>query len=97
MVQKVFGIPPNNSMTNQTILQPDEQSHSYNSIVLFGIEHDLLQLNILVYAITDWIFGNTFISLTVTFLMETLLITLRSHFGQTNLSNKSLVDDRFLL
>jgi len=64
-------------------------------VLLCGVEYDLLLFEILLYSVVD-LAGNTPVSLLVTFIVGKLLKIIRAQWGQKNLSNKTLVDGRFL-
>ncbi|KNC46586.1 meckelin [Thecamonas trahens ATCC 50062] len=69
----------------------------FTNVTFYGLEFSLLLLNIMVYAITDVIFNNAFISALVTWLVEAGLGVLRRWMGAKNLTQKTLVDERFLI
>jgi len=62
-----------------------------------GNEGDLLLFNILTYSVCDIWFSNTAVSLLLTFLMEMIVVTIRRHYGQSNIASKTMVDERFLI
>ena len=67
------------------------------SSTFLGIEMDLLIHDILTYNIVSVVFNNNVgISIFLTYAMHLVRSSVRSWFGQRNLSEKSLIDSRFL-
>lgn len=92
--QKAFNVPPDVQQTSQSVLF-GVKLKELAKVLLSGVEYDLLLFDILVYSIVD-LAGNTTISLLVTFVVGKALKIIRAWRGQKNLSNKTLVDGRFL-
>jgi len=92
--QKAFNIPPDLRQSSQSILF-GAGLKDLAGILFLGVEYDLLLFNILVYSVVD-LASNTPISILVTFMVDKLLLIVRTWWGQKNLSTKTLVDSRFL-
>ena len=56
-----------------------------------------LPLSSCLRSIADLIFENVFVAVVLTYLVEVLLVAVRSHLGEANLVKKTLVDRRFLI
>ena len=74
----------------------DDPSYEFKRVFLMGIEYDLTLLLILWYSAMDLAFGNTFVSILMTYLLNRLVHAARFHWGKVNLSRKTLIDYRFL-
>ena len=64
---------------------------------MVGIERDWFIVSALYFAILDYMFSNTFVSVLVTYLTNLLVVALRGYFAKINIAAKSLVDEKFLL
>jgi hypothetical protein len=66
-------------------------------VMFRGVEWDLLIWDMLLYCLTDYLAGgNPVLAGLVTYLVARGVVLVRTQFGQTNIANKTLVDDRFL-
>jgi len=66
-------------------------------MLFLGIEYDLLIMNILTHAVFDIWTGNVAVALLMTYLVNGLFVTLRKRWGEINLANRTMIDDRFLM
>lgn len=62
-----------------------------------GIEYEIIVFLTAMYAVCDLAFDNTFVSILVVFLANRFISYFRKQWGQTNVSKKTLVDERFLI
>lgn len=62
-----------------------------------SLDYQNLILFILVFSLFDRITGNSIISIMITYMVEKLLKQLRDILSEKNLSNKTLIDERFLI
>jgi len=103
LLDRLMGNPPADiRMDNaKCIFYPDNKTwladNNFLRVVFLGIETDLWIHNVLTFNIFDLTVGNTSVSILMTYLMHLLLVWLRGAFGQANVANKTLVDDRFLI
>lgn len=67
-----------------------------SEVMFSGVEYDLLLFDILVYSLID-LAGNSMLSVVITYLVDLFICKIRQHYGQKNISQKNLVDERFLL
>lgn len=61
-----------------------------------GAEYDVMLFLILLYSLVD-LHRNTLLSAGVTFLVDYIITGIRAWGGKHNLSQKCLVDDKFLI
>lgn len=74
----------------------DDDGYLSATFLNLGVEFDLLIHDILTYNLASMVFNNVGISIFLTYAMHLLRTSIRSWFGKRNLSNKSLIDQRFL-
>ena len=80
----------------------DKSCESISSILFYGNELSLVIFEILCFLTFDLAFsgsfvGSYFISAAITFIIYRTLSLIRRSLGQRNLSQKTLIDDRFLI
>ena len=96
-VHRVLRVPPDlHGDTNYSLFYPDEE-YTYDNVLMYGHEQDLMLMNILMFTTADLWFGNTLLSAFLTFGLELLVMYLRASSGQTNMAHKTMVDERFLI
>lgn len=66
-------------------------------MLFYGIEYDLVIFDLLIFIMWDLIFHDVFIASLLTYIVAHSLIELRCSWGGKNISQKTLVDDRFLV
>jgi meckelin len=101
----VFHPPPLNERTQGTkgkvIFQPDKPwfggDDGWTCVTFLGHDYELLMHEILTFAVADIWFRNTWLSILCTFLMHHLVRIIREILGESNLSERTLVDQRFLI
>jgi hypothetical protein len=64
---------------------------------VYGNEDGMILFNILTYSVCDLWFGDTVISILLTYLLMEFIMLFRRSYGHDNLGSKTLVDSRFLL
>jgi len=102
-LDQIVGTPPADirSQNAKCVFYPDQKSwmfdHNFLYVTFMGIETDLVIHNILTFNIFDMAFSNVSISILGTYIMHLFFVWLRGSFGQGNLANKTLVDDKFLI
>ena len=74
----------------------DDDGYLSATFLNLGVEFDLLIHDILTYNLASMVFNNVGMSIFLTYAMHLLRTSIRSWFGKRNLSNKSLIDQRFL-
>ena len=95
-INRVLRVPPDFQGTAATLFLPDP-TRRYASVLLLGIEHQLLLLNVLTLAVMAmWTESATVAAATV-YLVDWAVSQTRAHLGERNLAKKSLVDERFLI
>lgn len=68
----------------------------FTRTLLLGIEHHLLILYVVTYAMFDIWFQSTYVSALVVALVDWLITAIRARWGRINISAKTLIDQRFL-
>ena len=96
-LQGLLKIPPDLFNSGRANIFYPSDAFSYIKVLAIGREMDLLLLNVISYCAFDLWFGNTMTSLLLCYLLDTLIMKLREHFGQQTISKHTLVDERFLI
>ena len=82
-------------------MQPDKAwfggDYGWTQTGFLGHDWELLTHEILTYSVCDLWFGNTSLSILLTFLSHHALRALRSYYGESNLASQTHVDARFLI
>eukprot|EP00474_Spongospora_subterranea_P003737 CRZ04195.1 hypothetical protein [Spongospora subterranea] len=94
--QRVLDIPPAIRQSNMTLFY-DDPNYKFTSLFLVGIEYQIVTFLAALYAVCDITFSNTFVSIMVVYAANQTLSYVRHHWGQINISKKTLVDERFLI
>lgn len=89
-------IPPEMGSKRVSIFLPDHK-FLFSKVLLLGIEMDLMIFNILTLSVFDLWLDNTSIAILLTYAVEQLMLSIRNHWGNQNVAEKTLVDDRFLI
>ena len=105
MVDRLFRAPPTGlgDTNSPTVLLPDAgfftvlADYNFTSCIFLGHDFDVFLFSALTYAVSDLWFDSAACSILITYLCWKLLVLTRSFFGERNLSNRTLVDDRFLI
>lgn len=96
ILSRLLRVPPDMSQSTQSIFRPATIS-ALASTLFYGQEYGLLVFFILLYSVVDVAGGNTPTAVLVTFLAHRAIEMIRASLGQRNITNKTLVDSRFLL
>lgn len=94
----LMGFPPVSDLA--TLQEPRffrDPGESFKRTSLIGLDMRLLVGNSLFFYVMHIIFNNVEIALFFTFLFEGLLRYIRNHFGEDNISKKTMIDERFLI
>jgi len=100
--ERLVGAMPNLSLEKNSLFYDDLMCKFKSQLMFVGLQYDMALLWILTFAFVDLVVlqsrgGNTVISVLVTYLLDALLLKIRGHFGERNLSRKTMIDDKFLL
>lgn len=99
-VDKAFGLPPDMSQLRHAQFFRDT-SMAWTQQLFAGYEMDFLIFNVLTFGVVNYGMsgqaGGTFIAALVTYLLQEVLIYARNFYGENNLAEKTLVDQRFLI
>jgi meckelin len=74
---------------------PDDTG--FSSVLLKGIEWHLIYFYIALFGLLDILMNSPIKAAVIIYSVDLILTTLRRHFGERNLSRKSLLDYKFLL
>jgi len=96
-VDRLLGTAPDLSVPDQPSVFVVDKEYEYCRVMFLGREYPLLLLNILCYSLVDLWFNSVAISILITYLLEMVLCYVRQAWGQTTLSRKTLIDERFLI
>ena len=75
----------------------DDPGFGFTSVLLCGIEPDLILFLVQLYAVCNLLFESVLVATLVCYVVDKLLCAFRSHWGQINIAKKTLLDDRFLI
>eukprot|EP00731_Ephydatia_muelleri_P007668 Em0004g6a len=95
LLEKVLGIELAGPVDTSFLY--NDTSFSFDSILFYGKEWMLLQLDILVFAVVDLVAQNYVLAAIVTLAISLVTKQVRDSAGSRNLSQKALIDNRFLL
>ncbi|KAH8065036.1 hypothetical protein JL722_1932 [Aureococcus anophagefferens] len=104
--ERVSFYPPPQSVRlagakGKVIFQPDKPwfggDNGWTSVTFLGHDYEFLIHEMLTFAVTDMWFRQTWLSILVVFLSHHGLRILRQVAGESNLSDRTLVDSRFLI
>ena len=95
---RLFNVPPIDMETFKgSPLFFRDPGFGYQKIILLGHEFSLLLFDISIYLMWDLIFENTFVAIFMTYISDKLIAWIRASWGEKNISQKTLIDDRFLV
>lgn len=69
----------------------------YTKLLLHGIEFHLLYGYMALFVYIDISSGSPLTAAAIVWIIDLLVTTVRQHFGMMNLSNKTLLDSKFLI
>ncbi len=99
LAERLLGITPTDFRTKSEptcIMHPDNHGFLSSTFLGIGVEIDLLIHDILTYNVASMTFNNVGTSLMFTYSVHLTRKFIRSWFGHKNLSEKALIDERFL-
>lgn len=88
--------PPEMMNSKDNIFFPDP-FYQYDRVLLYGQTWNLILFNMLCITTFDIWWDSTVLSIFFAFMLDRIFVITRELFGNTNLSQKTLVDDRFLI
>lgn len=74
-----------------------DDTKSFTSALLYGVEWSLLLFDILLFAVVDMAASDYILAAVVTYFVEIIISTARDSLGKKNLARKTLVHERFLI
>lgn len=70
---------------------------SFTSTMYCALDYQLVILYILVFSLFDRITGSSVVAVFIVYVVEKILSKVRAIMGESNLSKKTLIDERFLI
>ena len=70
---------------------------SFTSMMYCALDYQLVILYIMVFSLFDRVTGSSVIAVFIVYVVEKALCKLRALLGESNLSKKTLIDERFLI
>lgn len=70
---------------------------SFTKILYCSLDYQILILLILLFSLFDRVSGSSIISIGIIYIIEKLLKGFRAWLGESNLSKKTLIDERFFI
>ncbi|XP_071443264.1 meckelin [Hetaerina americana] len=75
----------------------NDNGHSFDQVLLYGNEITLTTFNLLTFMFIDALFLDYTIAAISTIVIDKVIIWIRSTIGKKNISQKGLIDERFLI
>jgi len=94
LAHRMVGYPP--VKKDMPVLLRDNDN-SFASVLLFGIERDLVLMDLLVFVMWDLVFVDVFISALLTYLVSHALVWVRGQVGSNNVATKTHIPAVFLV
>jgi meckelin len=91
--EKMLGANPD--LSQGLVFFPDETG--FSSLLLYGIEWHLLVLYMALFGLLDILLDCPIEAGVIVYAVDVFVRMARRHFGEKNISNKSLLDSKFLL
>lgn len=93
-----FGLAPRDDLQSiETPLFFKDFSYGYKFTALFGINFRIQMTHTQVFNTFNYVFGSIPTALMLTYQFEQILVWYRESIGEENISDKTLIDDRFLI
>mmetsp|Transcript_30753 Transcript_30753/g.82367 ORF Transcript_30753/g.82367 Transcript_30753/m.82367 type:complete len:735 (-) Transcript_30753:197-2401(-) len=92
---RLFGVPPPLVGQSTVFLRDNQQRFSH--VLFYGIELELVILDLLMLAAWDLASGDAFVAALITYIISHGLCVLRERMGKENIARKTLIDPRFLI
>ena len=98
-MQKLMGIAPDIDVVTQEskAMLFHDFSNTFGKLTFYKQEYILIIWNLLVFTSIDASVKNTAVSAALSWLLYAVLMQWRKNYGSTNISQKSLIDSRFLV
>jgi len=93
-VKNLFGTTP--PIRDATVFL-ENSSSMFTSVIFEGIEWNLLIFYSLLFNFVDMFFDDCITAAITVCVVDVILLAIRRHFGELNISNKSLIDWKFLI
>jgi len=75
----------------------NDDGRSFNSILFYGNEWTLMLFDLLTFAAMDLIYPDYVLAGIMSYVLSKIVMLLRNKLGRSNLTRKTLVDERFLI
>ncbi|XP_046393183.1 meckelin [Ischnura elegans] len=75
----------------------NDNGHSFDQVLLYGNEITLAAFNLLTFMFADALFLDYSIACILTIVVDKVIVWIRSAIGRRNISQKGLIDERFLI
>ena len=75
----------------------NDDGRSFNSILFYGNEWTLMFFDLLTFAAMDLIYPDYVLAGIMSYILSKIVLLLRNKLGRSNLTRKTLVDERFLI
>jgi meckelin len=70
---------------------------SFTSTMYCALDYQLVILYILLFSLFDRVTGSSVVAVFIVYVVEKILSKVRAIMGESNLSKKTLIDERFLI
>jgi hypothetical protein len=98
-----FGYSNNNKNIDVPVLYKDHYS-GFTNYMLSGLDWDFLSLQVLIITFIDLVASSDstlrsrlMMGVLIAYIVDTLLVSMRSYYGKRNLARHTLADERFLI
>ena len=73
------------------------EKKGFTHLLLHGIEYHILVAYMALFAYIDFTIGSSIKAGAIVWVIDIILVAIRSHFGQINISKKTFFDSKFLI
>ncbi|KAK9819713.1 hypothetical protein WJX72_001576 [[Myrmecia] bisecta] len=95
LLQRIMQMPPEIANTKPAFVH--DFHNSFDAVLFYGCEAELLLFDILLFAVIDMSSQNTTLAASLTYLVWVVVKWIREKVGQNNISRKTMVDSHFLV
>jgi len=95
--ERLVNLPPEIAPNTRESIFLADPAGSFKRLLLAGRELDLVVFHVVVYALFDMRFANTFVAIFATYTADLLVRFFRHQLAVRNIARKTLLDTRFLL
>eukprot|EP00484_Ammonia_sp_Unknown_P026519 CAMPEP_0197030108 /NCGR_PEP_ID=MMETSP1384-20130603/9408_1 /TAXON_ID=29189 /ORGANISM="Ammonia sp." /LENGTH=829 /DNA_ID=CAMNT_0042459391 /DNA_START=606 /DNA_END=3095 /DNA_ORIENTATION=- len=98
--ERVFGPLPDLTTERNSLFYEDVMYRFKSTLMYVGLQYDLIILTILTFCFVDVMVlseHNSIISILITYIIDYLLLAMRTYLGEKNVSRKTLIDEKFLI